>query len=220
MRNFEVTFIVDPVLSGDEIKSTAKTYEDLLINEDCSIVYKNEMGLKQLAYPINKRNSGVYYCIEYKTENMSIVPRLELALKRDERIMRFLSINLDKFGVKYNEDKRNGLIGKKERPKSTKDEQKNVAPKVHPQDLTKIEGVGPKIAQLLNGAGILTYLDLSKATVAEIKDIFDKAGSMYATHDPSSWAEQATLAHQTKWNDLATLQDKLKGGVAVSSEEE
>ena len=113
MNNYEVTFIVDPVLSGDEIKSTAQAYEELLKNEGAEIVYTDEMGLKQLAYPINKRSSGVYYCLEFTSANNAIIPKVELALRRDERVMRFLSIKLDKYGVKYNEDKRNGLIGKK-----------------------------------------------------------------------------------------------------------
>ena len=118
MRNYEVTFIVDPVLSGEEIKTTAQTYSDMLKNADAEIVHIDEMGLRTLAYPINKRNSGVYYCIEFKVPNGDIIDDLELALRRDERIMRFLSFKLDKFGIKYNEDKRNGLIGKAKRPKS------------------------------------------------------------------------------------------------------
>jgi small subunit ribosomal protein S6 len=124
MRHYEVTFIVDPVLSGDEIKSTAKTYEDMLVTEGSTIVHIDSMGLRQLAYPINKRSSGIYYCIEFSSEEGAFIPKLELALRRDERIMRFLTIKLDKYGVKYNEDKRNGLIGKTQRPdgkKSNKD---------------------------------------------------------------------------------------------------
>jgi len=115
MRHYEVTFIVDPVLSGDEIKSTAQTYVGMLQQEGCTIVHTDEMGLRQLAYPINKRNSGVYYCVEFSSENGAFIPKMELALSRDERIMRFLTTSLDKYGVKYNDDKRKGLIGKKER---------------------------------------------------------------------------------------------------------
>ena len=118
MRNYEVTFIVDPVLSGEEIKTTAQTYSDMLKTANASIVHIDEMGLRTLAYPINKRNSGVYYCIEFQMETVDVIDDLELALRRDERIMRFLTYKLDKFGIKYNEDKRNGLIGKAKRPKS------------------------------------------------------------------------------------------------------
>ncbi|MEM9544795.1 MAG: 30S ribosomal protein S6 [Bacteroidota bacterium] len=113
MRQYEVTFIVDPVLSGDEIKSTAKAYEDFLKDSGSSIVHVDELGLKQLAYPIKKRTSGIYYVIEYQTPTGSFLPKMELSLKRDERILRFLNVKLDKYGVKYNDDKRNGLIGKK-----------------------------------------------------------------------------------------------------------
>ncbi len=137
MRHYEVTFIVDPVLSGDEIKSTAKTYTDMLRNENYNIVHVDEMGLRQLAYPINKRSSGVYYSVEFSGETGSVINKLELALRRDERIMRFLSIKLDKYGVKYNEDKRNGLIGKVEKKsdkkKSDRKNERKPAPKPTPK---------------------------------------------------------------------------------------
>ena len=122
MKNFEVTFIVDPVLSGDEIKSTAQVYEKMLKDNGSTIVHIEEMGLKQLAYPINKRSSGIYFCIEFSNESGSVIDKLELALRRDERIMRFLTISLDKYGVKYNEDKRKGLIGKVQKKVKVKKE--------------------------------------------------------------------------------------------------
>ena len=115
MNHYEVTFIVDPVLSGDEIKATAQTYVDHLKGEGCTIVHVDEMGLRPLAYPINKRSSGIYYCVEFSSETGAFLVNLELSLRRDERIMRFLTAKLDKYGVKYNEDKRNGLIGKKKK---------------------------------------------------------------------------------------------------------
>lgn len=112
MKNYEVTFIVDPVLSGDEIKATAQTYVDQIKGEGFEIIHVDDMGLRTLAYPINRRNSGVYFTVEFQGPNGELIDKLELALRRDERIMRFLCIKLDKYGVKYNEDKRKGLIGK------------------------------------------------------------------------------------------------------------
>ena len=123
MRQFEVTFIVDPVLSGDEVKSTAKTYQDIIVNEGGNLIHVDEIGLKPLAYSINKRSTGVYYCIEFAAESGSFIAKLELALKRDERIMRFLTVRLDKFGIKYNDDKRNGKIGKVKEKVKAKEEQ-------------------------------------------------------------------------------------------------
>lgn len=117
MRHYELTFIVDPVLSNEEIQAIRQTYEDQVKKQGCKIVYVDDMGLRQLAYPLNKRNSGIYYTIEFQAENGEAITPLELALRRDERIMRYLTIALDKFGVKYNEDKRNGLIKKTQRMK-------------------------------------------------------------------------------------------------------
>jgi small subunit ribosomal protein S6 len=129
MKNYEITFIVDPVLSGDEIKQTAKTYQDLLKTGGCSIVHTEEMGLRQLAYPIQKRHSGIMFCIEFNSPNGAIIDSFELALRRDGRIIRFLTVALDKFGVKYNDDKRKGLIGNRKEKivAEIKEEKKSIA---------------------------------------------------------------------------------------------
>jgi len=131
MIQYEVNFIVDPVLSGDEIKTTAKTYEDMLKDVGATIVNIDDLGLKQLAYPIKKRTSGIYYCIEFQTPTGAMIGKTELALKRDERILRFLTVRLDKYGVKYNQDKRDGKIGssKKSKDKDSDDQGKKEAPK-------------------------------------------------------------------------------------------
>lgn len=123
MRTYEVTFIVDPVLSGDEIKATAQNYIDHLKSENCKIVDLQDIGLRQLAYPIRKRSTGVYYSLEFQSPTGEIVKKLELALKRDERVIRYLLIKLDKFGIQYNEDKRQGKIGQaKSKEQAKKDD--------------------------------------------------------------------------------------------------
>lgn len=111
MRTYEVTFIVDPVLSTDEIKATAQNYIDHLKSENCEIVDLQDMGLRPLEYPIRKRSTGAYYSLEFKSETGEIVKKMELALKRDERVIRHLLVKLNKFGVQYNDDKRQGKIG-------------------------------------------------------------------------------------------------------------
>ncbi len=110
MPQYEITFIVDPVLSGDEIKQTADNYVAKIKEEGAEIVHVEEMGLRQLAYPIKRRNSGVYYCVEFSAPNGVLIQTIELAMRRDERIMRFLTAALDKYGVQYNLDKREGKI--------------------------------------------------------------------------------------------------------------
>ncbi len=115
MRHYEVTFIVDPVLSGDEVKATAEHILEELKQFGATIVAVDEMGLRQLAYPIKKRSSGIYYCYEFSCSEASWLAKFELNLKRNEKLLRFLVVKLDKYGVKYNDDKRNGRIGKKYR---------------------------------------------------------------------------------------------------------
>jgi large subunit ribosomal protein L15 len=79
-------------------------------------------------------------------------------------------------------------------------------------DLKKIEGIGPKIAELLVDAGIGTFAKLSETSADDIANILAEAGSRYASHNPTTWPEQAGLAAAGKWDELNELQDRLKGG--------
>lgn len=79
-------------------------------------------------------------------------------------------------------------------------------------DLEKIEGIGPKIADVLKGAGIATFAALAEATPEKIREILDNAGSQFAAHDPATWPKQAELAAAGKWDELKTWQDELVGG--------
>ncbi len=115
MRHYEVTFIVDPILSSDDVKATGQKYVDMISGEGYEITHVSEMGLLELAYPIKKRQSGVYYCIEFAGENGNVVDKYELAMRRDETLLRFLTVALDKWGVKYNADKRAGKIGSRKK---------------------------------------------------------------------------------------------------------
>lgn len=220
MKQYEITFIIDPVLPGDEIKTAGKAYEKFLQDEGCNLVHVDEMGLRQLAYPINKRNSGVYKCIEFQTENGSIISKLELALRRDERIMRYLTVKLDKYGVKYNDDKRNGRIGNKSDGKRSDAAPTKKEEFVVKDDLTLIEGIGPKIANLLVVAGLKSYKHVAEASLDDIKAILEKGGSNYAMHDPTTWPQQAGLAADGKWAELNELKEKLINGIDPSSSEE
>lgn len=79
-------------------------------------------------------------------------------------------------------------------------------------DLSIIEGIGPKIAELLVKGGIVTFADLAKAKPAAIQTILDAAGKRYQMHDPATWPKQAALARDGKTAELAKLQAELKGG--------
>lgn len=98
-------------------------------------------------------------------------------------------------------------------PKAAKEE---VAPKkvkaAKGDDLKLVEGIGPKIEELLHAAGIITFNDLANTEVSKVQEILDAAGSKYKIHDPGTWGKQAKLAADGKWDELMELQDVLKGG--------
>ncbi len=79
-------------------------------------------------------------------------------------------------------------------------------------DFKKIEGIGPKIEEILKNGGLKTYKDLIDKSVVEIRTVLKEAGPTYAVHDPATWGEQAELAMNQKWTELSSLQASFKGG--------
>lgn len=100
MNNYETVFILTPVLSEAQVEEAVNKYVDLIKEKNCEIVAKENWGLKKLAYPIQLKKNGFYTLIEFKGEG-SVVADLELAFKRDERVIRYLTTKLDKHAVDY-----------------------------------------------------------------------------------------------------------------------
>lgn len=115
-----------------------------------------------------------------------------------------------------------GKAAPKPKPAAKKAAPKKAAAKAAPKaaksssdkadDLTRIEGIGPKIGELLQGNGIHTFADLAATDAEKLGAILHEAGSHYASHDPSTWPQQAKLAAAGKFDELDTLQHELKGG--------
>lgn len=84
--------------------------------------------------------------------------------------------------------------------------------KIEENDLKIVEGIGPKIETLMNAAGISTWKELSEASTEKLQAILDAGGENFAIHNPSTWAKQALLAYEGKWQDLKDLQENLMGG--------
>ena len=107
VNRYETVFIVTPVLSEEQMKETVEKYTNFLKDHGAEIIYTNNWGMRRkLAYPIRKKNTGFYYLIEFSAEG-SVIADLEVAYKRDERLLRFLTVSLDKYAIAYNEKKRN-----------------------------------------------------------------------------------------------------------------
>ena len=106
LNQYETVFIMTPVLSEEQMKETVKKFEGILLEKGAEIVHQENWGLRQLAYPIAKKSSGFYHLIEFKAEP-SVVKDYELQYRRDERVMRYLTILMDKHAIAYSEKRRN-----------------------------------------------------------------------------------------------------------------
>ncbi len=105
LRQYETVFIMTPVLSDEQMKEAVKKFQDFLNKKGAEIVHEVQWGLRKLAYPIQKKSTGFYHLIEFKADT-SVIAELELEFKRDERIIRFLTVALDKHAIAYNLRKR------------------------------------------------------------------------------------------------------------------
>ena len=96
--------------------------------------------------------------------------------------------------------------------RSTPEAAKEVASSDQPDDLSKIEGIGPKVSQVLNKSGILTFAQLAQTDVNRLRTILQAAGPRFKMISPESWPEQSGLAAKGDWDALKKLQDELDGG--------
>ena len=106
MKNYETVFILNPALSEEQVQKSVDKYEKYLKSNGAKIISKEIWGLKKLAYTIENKNSGFYNLLEY-TGPAEIVPSLELDFTRDETVMRYLTVTLDKHAIAWAEKRRN-----------------------------------------------------------------------------------------------------------------
>ncbi len=117
-RNYETVFIVTPVLNESQVQETVEKFTQVLKENSAALLSTEAWGLRKLAYPIQKKNTGYYFCLSFTGEG-NIVDVLELAFRRDERIIRFLTTVLDKHAVEYNARRRNGEMNQQKAAKET-----------------------------------------------------------------------------------------------------
>ena len=115
LRNYETVFVLTPVLSEQQFQESIGKFRDLLAQQKAEIIHEEKIGLKRLAYPIQHKSTGFYHLIEFKAAP-TVVEKLEIEYKRDERIIRFLTVALDKHGVAYNDKKRRDELTQNSEP--------------------------------------------------------------------------------------------------------
>jgi small subunit ribosomal protein S6 len=116
MNNYETVFILTPVLSDAQAKEAVDKFTDFLKAEGSEIVNVENWGLRKLAYPIQKKSTGIYALVEFKGEPATIA-KLETQFRRDERIIRYLTFRQDKDFAAYAEKRRHKSSEPKSEPK-------------------------------------------------------------------------------------------------------
>ena len=106
INQYETVFIMTPVLSDQQMKETVEKFKGVLAAQGAEIINEESWGLKKMAYPIQKKSTGFYQLIEFKAEP-TVVDKLEIAYRRDERVIRFITVKLEKYAALYAEKRRN-----------------------------------------------------------------------------------------------------------------
>ena len=105
LNQYETVFILTPVLSEEQMKEAVIRYQAYIKDKGAEMVHEENWGMRKLAYPIQKKSTGFYHLMEYRAEG-TLIADMEVTFKRDERVMRFLTVKLDKHAIAYNEKKR------------------------------------------------------------------------------------------------------------------
>lgn len=117
LKDYESVIIITPVLSEEQLKDTVSKFRNMIKENGGELVHEENWGLTKLAYPIDKKSTGFYYIFEYKADP-EFISKFELAFRREERIMRYLTTVLDKHAVIYNQRKRNGEFNQNKKEKN------------------------------------------------------------------------------------------------------
>lgn len=112
MSQYESVIIFTPVLSEKQMTDAVTAYKQLITDNGGSMIHEENWGLTKLAYPIQKKSTGFYYIFEFTGGN-DLVSKLELAYRRDDQVMRYLTTRLDKHAIAYNQKRRSGAFDKK-----------------------------------------------------------------------------------------------------------
>jgi len=111
LNQYETVFIATPVLSEAQIKEAVGKFKDLITSSGCELIHEEHWGLKKLAYPIQKKSTGFYHLFEFKSDP-AFIGKLETEYRRDERIIRFITLKLDKYAAEYSEKRQKKVNAK------------------------------------------------------------------------------------------------------------
>ena len=113
MNQYETVFILTPVLSDEQMKETVAKFKKVLTDNGAEVLNEETWGLKKMAYAIDKKSTGFYCLLEFKAEP-TVINKLEVAYRREEKVIRFMTVKLDKYAVEYAEKRRNKYAKKED----------------------------------------------------------------------------------------------------------
>ena len=108
-KRYETVFILTPVLSDVQVKEAVDKFKKTIKDAGGKVLHEEDWGLKKMAYPIQKKSTGFYQLLEFEVPEGKVVDTLEITYRRDERVMRYLTVALDKHAVEYGEKRRTKL---------------------------------------------------------------------------------------------------------------
>ena len=106
MNQYEAVFIITPVLSEPQVKETVKKFRDIITDNGGEMIHEEDWGMKKLAYPIQKKSTGFYHLFEFKA-NPTSIDKFETEFRRDEKVIRFMTVRLDKYAAEYSQKRKN-----------------------------------------------------------------------------------------------------------------
>ncbi len=114
MNQYETVFIATPVLSEPQVKEAVKKFRDIITDNGGDLIHEEDWGMKKMAYPIQKKTTGFYHLFEFRSDP-AFISKLETEFRRDEKIIRFMTVKLDKYSSEYSQKRRNLLKEKTEK---------------------------------------------------------------------------------------------------------
>jgi small subunit ribosomal protein S6 len=147
LKQYETVFIMTPVLSDEQMKETVKKFENILLDKGAEIIHQENWGLKKLEYQIQKKSTGFYQLFEFKA-TPNVVAEFELQYRRDEKIMRYLTVALDKDAIAYAEKRRTHKFGQKKETKPEPAYEPKPEPRYEPKYKPVVEVTEPVVDQV------------------------------------------------------------------------
>jgi len=227
-QTYELGFLALSTLSAKDVEALQTTLTETVGSVGGQVASHGDVHFIDLAYEMvkkvgskNTRHDQAYFSWIKFTIEAASVNALDAQIKKQDSVLRYILLKTDSddsLTDVFSAELEEGEEEVKEEVKETSEKEdasvevEEKTETVASDDLTKIEGIGPVIATTLTNAGIGTYANLADASADSVMEIIT---GVRGNHDPATWAQQATLARDGKWDELKTLQDELDGGKEV-----